>query len=68
MDPQKIETYTVGSYFMRRHLNRPREAEAFLREGLRNNPGSYEILFELGRLYHEIIMMSTALEASGNSL
>ena len=53
MDPQKIETYTVGSYFMRLHLNRPREAEAFLREGLRNNPASYEILFELGRLYHE---------------
>jgi tetratricopeptide (TPR) repeat protein len=53
MDPQKIESYTVGSYFMRLHLNRPREAEAFLREGLRNNPGSYEILFELGRLYHE---------------
>jgi tetratricopeptide (TPR) repeat protein len=53
MDPQKIETYTVGSFFMRTHLNRPREAEAFLREGLRDNPGSYEILFELGRLYDE---------------
>ncbi len=53
MDPQKIETYTVGSYFMRLHLNQPREAEAFLREGLRNNPDSYEILFELGRLYND---------------
>jgi tetratricopeptide (TPR) repeat protein len=53
MDPQKIETYSVGSFFMRTHLNRPREAEAFLREGLRNNPNSYEILFELGRLYDE---------------
>jgi tetratricopeptide (TPR) repeat protein len=53
MDPQKIETYTVGSFFMRLHLNQPREAEAFLREGLRNNPDSYEILFELGRLYDE---------------
>ena len=53
MDPQKIETYTVGSFFMRERLNRPREAEAFLREGLRNNPNSYEILFELGRLYNE---------------
>src|ERR1039458_4441227 len=53
MDPQKIETYTVGSFFMRQHLNRPREAEAFLREGLRNNPNSYEILFELGQLYDE---------------
>jgi tetratricopeptide (TPR) repeat protein len=53
MDPQKIETYTVGSFFLREHLNQPREAEAFLREGLRNNPNNYEILFELGRLYHE---------------
>jgi tetratricopeptide (TPR) repeat protein len=53
MDPQKIETYTVGSYFMRLRLNQPREAEAFLREGSRNNPNSYEILFELGRLYNE---------------
>jgi tetratricopeptide (TPR) repeat protein len=53
MDPQKIETYTVGSYFLRTHLNRPQEAEAFLREGLQNNPSSHEILFELGRLYDE---------------
>jgi tetratricopeptide (TPR) repeat protein len=53
MDPQKIETYTVGSYFIRLRLNRPREAEAFLREGLRNNPNSCEILYELGRLYDE---------------
>jgi tetratricopeptide (TPR) repeat protein len=38
---------------MREHLNQPKEAEAFLREGLRNNPNSYEILFELGRRYNE---------------
>ena len=53
LDPQKTETYTVGAYFLRDHLNRPDQAEAFLREGLRNNPDSYEILFELGRVYHE---------------
>jgi tetratricopeptide (TPR) repeat protein len=29
------------------------EAEQFLREGLRANPNSYEILFELGRVYDE---------------
>jgi len=29
------------------------EADAFLHEGLRHNPGSYDILFELGRLYDE---------------
>jgi tetratricopeptide (TPR) repeat protein len=30
-----------------------KEAEQFLREGLRANPASYEILYELGRLYDE---------------
>ena len=30
-----------------------KDAETFLREGMRNNPDSYEIPFELGRLYYE---------------
>lgn len=53
LDPQKIETYTVGAYFLCNKLGKPDQAEAFLREGLRNNPNSPEILFELGRVYHE---------------
>lgn len=53
LDPQKIETYTVGAFFLREHLGQTSEAEAFLREGLRNNPDNCEILFELGRLYRE---------------
>jgi tetratricopeptide (TPR) repeat protein len=53
LDPQKVDTYTVGAFFLRDHLNRPDQAESFLREGLRNNPDSAEILFELGRFYHE---------------
>jgi tetratricopeptide (TPR) repeat protein len=53
LDPQKVETYTVGAYFLREHLGRTDQAEAFLREGLRNNPDSSEILFELGRTYRE---------------
>lgn len=53
LDPQKIDTYTVGAFYLREHLHRAPEAEAFLREGLRNNPDSIEILFELGRLYHD---------------
>jgi len=53
LDPQKAETYTVGAFFLREHLNRADQAEAFLREGLRNNPDSCEILFELGRVYHD---------------
>lgn len=53
LDPQKLETYTVGAFFLREKLNRPDQAELFLREGFRNNPDSPEILFELGRVYHE---------------
>jgi len=53
LDPKRIDTYTVASYFLRGVLNKPQEAEKFLREGLRNNPNSYELLLELGRLYQE---------------
>jgi tetratricopeptide (TPR) repeat protein len=50
LDPQRIDTYTVAAFWLR-NLGKVKEAEEFLREGLRNNPDSYEILFELGRLY-----------------
>lgn len=52
LDPQKIDTYTVAAYWLRT-MGKEREAEGFLREGLRNNPNSHELLFELGRLYRE---------------
>ena len=52
LDPQKVETYTVAAYWLR-DLGKIKEAEDFLREGMRNNPDSYEILFELGRLYYQ---------------
>ena len=53
LDPHRIDTYTVAAYWLRSRLAKPEDAEQFLREGLRANPDSYEILFELGRLYHE---------------
>lgn len=53
LDPHRIDTYTVAAYWLREHLGKVDEAEQFLREGLRANPSSYEILFELGRLYKE---------------
>jgi tetratricopeptide (TPR) repeat protein len=53
LDPQRVETYTVASYWLCKRLDKAKEAEAFLREGIRNNPGSPEILYELGRLYLE---------------
>jgi tetratricopeptide (TPR) repeat protein len=53
LDPQHVETYTVAAYWLRRRLGKVKEAEEFLREGLRENPNSYEILFALGQLYYE---------------
>jgi tetratricopeptide (TPR) repeat protein len=52
LDPQRVDTYTVAAYWLR-GLGKVTEAEQFLREGLRANPDSYEILYELGRLYYE---------------
>ena len=51
MDPKRIDTYVTASYWLRTRLDKPDEAEQFLREGLRANPDSYEILLELGRVY-----------------
>lgn len=53
LDPHRVETYTVAAYWLRERLNKVTDAEAFLRDGLRANPESYEILGELGRLYAE---------------
>ena len=52
LDPNKVESYTVGAYWLRT-LNKNDEAEQFLREGFRQNPQSYEIMLELGRCYFE---------------
>ena len=43
----------MASYWLCKRLGKVKEAEEFLREGLRNNPNSFEILYELGRLYLE---------------
>ncbi len=53
LDPQRIETYVIASYWLRTKLKQVDEAETFLREGLRANPGDYELLFELGRIFYE---------------
>src|ERR1051325_523540 len=53
LNPNDIRTYTVTAYWLRERMGKVAEAEQFLREGLRENPGSYEILFELGRVFEE---------------
>lgn len=53
MDPQRIDTYTVAAFWLR-NIGKAKEAEDFLRLGLRNNPENYELMFELGRLLQEV--------------
>ncbi len=51
LDPHELDAYLTASYWLRTSLHKPDEAEQFLREGLRANPDSYQILLELGRIY-----------------
>jgi tetratricopeptide (TPR) repeat protein len=53
LDPDNVQTYTVTAFWLRMRMNNVKEADAMLHEGLRNCPDSYDILFELGRLYYE---------------
>jgi tetratricopeptide (TPR) repeat protein len=53
LDPHRIETYTVAAFWLRTKVGNVDAAESFLREGWRKNPDSYEILFELGRVFLE---------------
>jgi tetratricopeptide (TPR) repeat protein len=53
MDPHRPIFYVTASYWLRRRLHKPQEAEQFLRDGLRANPNSYEILAELGQVRFE---------------
>lgn len=53
LDPQRIETYTVAAYWLRKRLGKTAEAEQFLRDGLRANPESYELYFQIGQIFSE---------------
>ncbi|MDE3069017.1 MAG: hypothetical protein KGJ60_15910 [Verrucomicrobiota bacterium] len=50
MNPQFINAYRVGAYWLRR-LHMPAQARDFLYRGLHNNPGNTALLFDLGWLY-----------------
>jgi tetratricopeptide (TPR) repeat protein len=52
LDPKRVETYAATAYWLRR-MGKPDEAENFLREGLRENPGNPQLLLDLGRLFFD---------------
>ena len=53
LDPERTDTYLVTAYWLRTELKKIDEAEAFLRDGLRANPGHPQLLFDLGRIYFD---------------
>lgn len=53
LNPDRVQTYAVTAYWLRAKLNKPDEAEEFLREGLKQNPHSPDLLYALGQLYLE---------------
>jgi tetratricopeptide (TPR) repeat protein len=54
LDPQRVETYIVAAYWLGERLNKTAEAEQFLRQGLKANPHSYELLTELGKVCRKL--------------
>lgn len=53
LNPQAVETYAVTSFWLRKNLKRVEDARDILREGIRNNPKSFELLFAMGLIYEQ---------------
>ena len=53
LDPELPETYTVTAYWLRERMGKDKEAEEFLRRGLKHLPDHPQLLFELGRVFSE---------------
>ncbi len=51
IDPHNVLAYTLAGYWLADRLDKVDEAIAFVKEGLKNNPDSWELNAELGRLY-----------------
>ena len=52
LDPKQVKTYVVAAYWLR-SMGKLDDAEKFLREGLKENAGDPELLFDLGRIYFD---------------
>jgi tetratricopeptide (TPR) repeat protein len=53
LDEHRIQTYLVTAYWLRKRMHKINEAEQFVRDGLRANPGNAALLYELGQIYDE---------------
>jgi len=50
IDPQRLQTYIITSYWLRAGLGKSAEAEDFIRDGLKANPHSPDLLYALGQI------------------
>jgi tetratricopeptide (TPR) repeat protein len=53
LDPHRVQTYIVTAYWLRRGLGESAEAESCIRDGLRSNPHSPDLLYVLADIYLE---------------
>lgn len=49
--PHHVRAYAVGGYWLAFRLGKPDEAIKFMKEGIKNNPNSYQISEEMGIVY-----------------
>jgi len=52
LDPQRIQSYLDADYWLR-NVGKSADAEDFVRQGLRANPHSPDLLYALGQIYLE---------------
>jgi len=51
LNPENINAYVIGGYWIGQRLNRTEEAIKFLEEGIRHNPNSWQVYAGLGEIY-----------------
>ncbi|MBU4304423.1 MAG: tetratricopeptide repeat protein [Candidatus Omnitrophica bacterium] len=51
VDPEYVQAYVVGGYWLGMRLNRPDEALLFLKKGLKSNPQAWQIYSQIGDIY-----------------
>ncbi len=52
LDPHFVQAYDFGAYHLAVNLNKREESMKFLKEGLTNNPDSFELNWEYGFLFY----------------
>jgi len=53
IDPHNTDAYTITAFYLSHIFGKNEDALDFLREGLKYNPDSWKINFEIGRMYFQ---------------